>query len=86
MRRQFSPYATAALVTDPLLGAAVVNGVTDTATAQAAFQSFVPDASGGTRAVAISLTDSATGPVAARQRELRLYANQPGDTTLWGNE
>src|SRR4029077_6917542 len=42
--------------------------------------------SGGTRAVAISLTDQATGIVAARQRQLRLFAKQPGELTLWGDE
>ena len=32
------------------------------------------------------ITDQATGPVAARQRLLRSYANQPGELTLWGEE
>ena len=54
--------------------------------AQQVFSQFAPDVSGGTREIAIMLTDQATGPVAARQRLLRSFANQPGDTTLWGEE
>ncbi len=41
---------------------------------------------GATRAVAVSLTDDASNVVAARQRELRQYANQDGDLTLWSQE
>jgi hypothetical protein len=80
------PYANAALENDDTLGAAMISGIADNASAQAAYSQFAPDASGGTRAIAISLTDHATGPVAARQRALRLYARQPGDLTLWGQE
>jgi uncharacterized protein with beta-barrel porin domain len=54
--------------------------------AQQVFSQFAPDVSGGTREIAILLTDQASGPVAARQRLLRSYANQPGDMTLWGEE
>jgi hypothetical protein len=50
------------------------------------FSQFAPDVSGNERAIAIQLTDQASGPVAARQRLLRLYANQGGDLTLWGQE
>lgn len=80
------PYANAALSTDSTLGSGMVNGVTTNPLAEAAYSAFAPDASGGTRAVAISLTDQATGPVAARQRALRMYGTQPGDDTLWGQE
>ncbi len=83
---QVFAYANAALRMDDPLGAAMISGVTDTASAQAAYSQFAPDASGGTRAIAVSLTDHATGPVAARQRALRLYATQQGETTLWGQE
>ncbi len=79
-------YVNQALVNDNTLGAAMVNDITNTAQAQAAYASFAPDVSGATRATAISLTDSATNIVAARQRKLRMYANQEGDTTLWGQE
>jgi hypothetical protein len=79
-------YANDALATDDVLGGAVVTYVTDKASAQAAYSSFVPDLSGSTRAVAISITDQATGPVGARQRALRMYASQPGGATLWGQE
>ena len=83
---QMFPYVNAALENDDALGAGMINGVHTNADAQAAYSQFAPDASGGTRAIAISLTDHATGPVAARQRALRLYATQPGDLTLWGQE
>ncbi|HWU26877.1 MAG TPA: hypothetical protein VN154_10800, partial [Rhizomicrobium sp.] len=80
------PYANQALVNDSSLGAAMVTDITNSAQAQAAYASFVPDVSGATRATAISLTDSASNVVAARQRELRMYATQEGDTTLWGQQ
>lgn len=83
---QIFPYANTALENDDALGAGMIAGITSNATAQTAYSQFAPDASGGTRAIAISLTDHATGPVAARQRTLRLYATQPGDLTLWGQE
>jgi hypothetical protein len=54
--------------------------------AQQVFSQFAPDVSGGTREIAIMLTDQATGPVAARQRLLRSYGNVPGEMTLWGQE
>ena len=34
--------------------------------------------------MAIPLTDQATGPVAARQRALRMYGTQPGDERCGG--
>ncbi len=94
------PYTAAALQNDPTLGAAiatnlsVTNGVGTTTLniaasqvkAQQIFSQFTPDVSGGTRQVAIMLTDQATGPVAARQRLLRSYGNQSGELTLWGEE
>jgi hypothetical protein len=80
------PYVNEALINDNTLGAAMINSIKDTATAQAAYASFAPDVSGATRATAISLTDSATNVVAARQRELRMYGNQEGATTLWGQQ
>ncbi len=80
------PYVNAALANDPQLGAAIVRAIDSNQTAQQYYASFAPDVSGATRATAISLTDSATDVVSARQRELRMYANQEGDTTLWGQE
>jgi len=80
------PYVNEALINDNTLGAAMINSIKDQATAQAAYASFAPDVSGATRATAISLTDSSTNVVAARQRELRMYANQEGATTLWGQQ
>ena len=53
---------------------------------QGIYDQFAPDVTGASRAIAISLTDQATGPVGARQRALRMYANQPGQATLWGQE
>jgi Autotransporter beta-domain len=78
--------ANTAVASDPDLGAALIAGVTDQKTAQKAFDAFAPDVSGGVRQVAISLTDQATGPVAGRLRDLRLFAREPGDLTLWGTE
>jgi outer membrane autotransporter protein len=80
------PYANEALANDTQLGAGVVAGVVSAQTAEQVYSAFAPDVSGATRATAISLTDSATDIVSARQRELRMYANQEGDTTLWGQE
>ena len=80
------PFANHALLNDDVLGAAVVNGITNTITAQRVYSQFAPDVSGNVRAEVIGITDSATGPVAARQRLLRSYADQGGDFTLWGQE
>jgi hypothetical protein len=80
------PLANVAVAQDPTLGAALVAGINSQSDVQKAYDAFAPDVSGGTRAIAISLTDQATGVVAARQRALRLFAKAPGDLTLWGNE
>ena len=80
------PIANVAISGDDPLGAAMVAAINSKADAQAAYDAFAPDLSGGTRAVAISLTDQATGVVAARQRQLRLFSKSPGELTLWGNE
>ncbi len=78
--------ANTAITTDAQLGAAMIAGVNSQADAQKAYDAFAPDLSGGARNIAISLTDQATGVVAARQRALRMFGKQPGDLTLWGNE
>ena len=78
--------ANTALGKDDVLGSAMVNGIATTAQAQAAYNSFAPSVTGGSRAIAISITDQATGPVAARQRSLRLYGTEEGEETLWGQE
>ncbi len=96
------PFATRALSNDEELGATIASSLTVYNTAglpgsginvaasqqqaQQVFSQFAPDVSGGTREIAILLTDQASGPVAARQRLLRSFANQPGDMTLWGEE
>ena len=80
------PFANVAVAQDSPLGAAMIAGINSSSDAQAAYDAFAPDVSGGTRYLAISLTDQATGVVAARQRALRLFGKQPGDLTLWGNE
>ncbi len=76
----------AVLPKDDGLGAAVIVGVTDAATAQTVYDAFAPFVSGGSRAIAVSMTDQATGPIGVRQRILREYGKQPGDTTIWGIE
>jgi hypothetical protein len=78
--------ANTAVATDAPLGAAMIAGINSQADAQKAYDSFAPDLSGGARNIAISLTDQATGVVAARQRALRMFGKQAGDLTLWGNE
>lgn len=94
------PFAAAALANDPTLGAAiagnlsVTNGVgvptlnvaASQLKAQQVFSQFTPDVSGGTKQVAILITDQATGPVAARQRLLNSFGTTPGELTLWGGE
>ncbi|HEY6577943.1 MAG TPA: autotransporter outer membrane beta-barrel domain-containing protein, partial [Rhizomicrobium sp.] len=83
---QLFPYANQSLINDDTLGAAMLNDVTNSQQAQAAYDAFAPDVSGATRALAISLTDGATDVVAARQRTLREYADQDGDLTMWTQE
>ena len=96
------PFVASALATDSTLGSAIATSLTVYNTpnvsssginvpasqqkAQQVFSQFGPDTSGGARQVAILITDQASGPVAARQRLLRSYANAPGDLTLWGTE
>jgi hypothetical protein len=96
------PHTAAALANDPLLGQAIASSMTFYNTngvptsginlaasqqqAQQIFSQFTPDVSGGTRQVAIMLTDQETGPTAARQRLLREYGNTAGDLTLWSTE
>lgn len=94
---QLFPVANLALVNDDQLGAAVinaglpVNGVPLTqeegqALYQRVYSQFAPNVTGAARAIAVAITDQASGPVGARQRALRMYAGQPGDMTLWGQE
>ena len=78
--------ANTALANDDVLGAAMVNGIHNTAQAQAAYNSFAPNVTGGSRAILVSITDQATGVVGARLRMLNLYGKQEGGTTLWGQE
>jgi hypothetical protein len=86
-----------ALEIDDDLGSAMVNGIHADADdtndtkgtskeAQAAYNSYAPNVTDGTRAIALSITDQATGVVGARQRSLRMYANQSGEMTLWAQE
>lgn len=84
--RRIYTLANTAVASDDTLGAAVVAGIASNADAQRVYDAFAPDVSGGARAIGISLTDQATGVVASRERMLRLFAKEPGDLTLWGNE
>ena len=83
---QMLPLANQALVNDDPLGAAMVAGIVDQKSAQNAYSQYAPEVTGGARAIAMSLTDQATGPVAARQRILRMYGKAAGEVTLWGQE
>lgn len=89
--------ANLALANDTELGAAVLSAglpVKDVPLTpgqgkqlyQQIYSAFAPDVTGSARAIAISLTDQGSGEVGARQRALRMYAGQDGDTTLWGQE
>ena len=84
--RQLLPIANIAIAKDTALGAAMIAGINSQADAQKAYDAFGPDVSGGVRAVAISLTDQATGQVGARLRDLRMFAKEEGELTLWGNQ
>ncbi|HVV29222.1 MAG TPA: autotransporter outer membrane beta-barrel domain-containing protein [Rhizomicrobium sp.] len=99
--KQF-PFIATALGNDTELGSAIASSMTVYNTAgqptsginipasqqqaQQAFSQFAPDVSGGTREIAIMITDQASGPVAARQRLLRSFSDEPGEMTLWGEE
>ncbi|HEX4860955.1 MAG TPA: autotransporter outer membrane beta-barrel domain-containing protein, partial [Rhizomicrobium sp.] len=83
---QMLPLTNAALSNDDKLGAAFVNGINNQAQAQRVYGEAAPDVSGGERAIAIALTDQSSGPVAARQRMLRMYGKQDGEVTIWGQE
>ena len=78
--------ANLALAADDELGSAFLNGIHNAKEAAKAYNDMAPGVTGGTRAIAISITDSATGPVAARQRALRMYGKTSGDFTIWGQE
>jgi len=78
--------ANIALSVDNDLGAAMINGVHSATEAQQAYNEFAPNLTGGTRAIAISITDQATGPVGARQRMLNMYGKTDGEMTLWGQQ
>ena len=78
--------ANLALAVDDDLGSAFLNGIHNAKEAAKAYNDMAPGVTGGTRAIAISITDSATGPVAARQRALRMYGKTSGDFTIWGQE
>jgi hypothetical protein len=90
------PLANQALANDTTLGAAVIaagNNLTGTDVPgqgqkiyQGIYSAFAPDVTGADRAIAISITDQATGPVGARQRALRMYAGLDGEATMWGQE
>ena len=70
---------------DKIFGAALIN-LFDQAGVDSSLNSLVPDVSGDTRAIAIALTDQATGAVGARQRTLLEYTNSSAGINLWGQE
>ncbi len=87
------PLANVALANDNILGGAVIQAGTGNLTTaqgnalyQKIYSAFAPDVTGSQRALAVALTDQATGAVGARQRALRMYAGQDGDATMWGQE
>ena len=78
--------ANIAMTSDDALGSAFINGITSQKQAQLAYNDLAPNLTGGTRAIVISITDQATGPVGARQRALNMYGKTDGDMTLWGQQ
>jgi hypothetical protein len=84
--KQLFPYVNTALSVDNELGTAMIYGIHNGTEAQSAYSAFAPNVTGGDRAVAVSITDSATGPVAARQRSLLMYAHGDAGTSVWANE
>ena len=84
--KQLFPYVNTALSVDNELGAAMIYGIHNAEEAQTAYAAFAPNVTGGGRAAAIAITDQSTGPVAARQRSLLMYANTQTGTSMWANE
>ncbi len=81
----YEPLSQAALTDNPF-GAALLT-LTNAEDAQTAIHSAVPDIGGGVRALAIAITDSATGVVGARERGLVLSpGNQQDDFRFWAQE
>jgi hypothetical protein len=70
---------------DAAFGAALMSLGTQSAV-DSALNSLLPDLSNDTRAIAIALTDQATGAVGARQRTLTQYANAQSNIEVWGQE
>jgi hypothetical protein len=71
------------LSADTNLGSAMINYITDDSAAQKAYEAFAPNATGAIRAIAVSLTDQATGVIGDRQRTLRRNDREQGRMTLW---
>ena len=84
--KQLFPYVNSALSIDNDLGTAMIYGVHNGEEAQTAYAAFAPNVTGGSRAAAIAITDQSTGPVAARQRSLLMYAKAESGTSMWANQ
>ncbi len=81
----YEPLAQSALTDNPF-GAALLS-LTTREDVQAAINANVPDVGGGIRALAIAMTDSTTGIVGARERNLVLSAaNQQDEFRFWAQE
>ena len=81
----YEPLAQSALSDDPF-GAALLS-LTNAEDVQAAINANVPDVGGGVRALAIAMTDSTTGIIGARERNLVLSAaNQQDEFRFWAQE
>lgn len=81
----YEPLAQSALTDNPF-GAALLS-LTNAEDVQAAINANVPDVGGGVRALAVAMTDSVTGVVGARERNLVLAAaNQQDEFRFWAQE
>jgi hypothetical protein len=81
----YEPLSAAAL-NDDTFGSALM-GLSNQSQVQSALKSAVPDVAGGVRALALAMTDQATGVIAARQRGL--LAQSPDSRTefrFWAQE
>jgi hypothetical protein len=75
-----------ALAADNALGSAMINGIHNAKEAATAYNAFAPNITGASRAIVISITDQASGPVGQRERMLNMYGKTDGDSTLWGQQ
>ena len=78
----YEPAISAALKDDPF-GVQIL-GIASTAGVQELMEQLTPMSIDAPKAMALSLTDSATGPVGVRQRTIMVTPNTNGNVGVWG--